>query len=271
MQTYQEVSCLTLLGEQIGYLLRIWKPVVSNIIPCVSGQHVTFVYSHRNAVSYSYDTFTWWHRDNSSVTRNKRTNLKSTALLGTPALPEAGDLAAWERLWPTSTCSYTAQHRVGSPQSTSALSQEELQQREVASSELLDTCTSDEEAALQTLLLLLVEREIALVVGLDDPLVQMGLTSVTAMRLITLVQQQLDSGIRLEIFAVFMYPTVRQLAGHIAELVDLDAAVGQHAILTDGAKFRVSLLSDEVGSLPPLMNLLHMPAEGASTLIHPCS
>ena len=40
--------------------------------------------------------------------------VKSTILLGTPTLLEPGDLAAWERLWPTSTCSYMGQHCVGS-------------------------------------------------------------------------------------------------------------------------------------------------------------
>ena len=79
-----------------------------------TGQHVTFVYSHQNAVIYSNEMFTWWHDANLSVTRNKSKHLKSVALLGTPALLEAGDLAAWERMWPTSPCSYMAQHRVGS-------------------------------------------------------------------------------------------------------------------------------------------------------------
>ena len=85
------------------------------------------------------------------------------------------------------------------------------------------TC-SDMEIALQVFLQMLVEQQVGQMVSLHDPLMQVGLTSTKAIKLVTLLQAQLGLEGQVDVFAIFNYPTVCQLAAHIFEFADLGAS-----------------------------------------------
>ena len=83
------------------------------------------------------------------------------------------------------------------------------------------TC-SDMEIALQVFLQMLVEQQVGQMVSLHDPLMQVGLTSTKAIKLVTLLQAQLGLEGQVDVFAIFNYPTVCQLTAHIFEFADLE-------------------------------------------------
>ena len=99
---------------------------------------------------------------------------------------------------------------------------------------------------------LVVEQQIGGVVALDDPLMQLGLTSVKATKLVTLVQAQLGSRVQLEVFAVFNYPTVRQLATYLFRIMDLELSSWNHPIMHNVEQFRKSLTDRELNHNEPL-------------------
>ena len=154
---------------------------------------------------------------------------------------------------------------------------EETQLREQALFTLMSGSTTNAEMALQSLLIVLVEQQIGLVVGLDDPLMYMGLTSLTAIRFIIALRESLcltKNPSELQTNSVSKYPTIRQLAAHIAKIGDIQVMLSEHAIVTSGAGFREALTSTHVGAhmfmqqeafsnpmLPSLVEVLRTPLE----------
>ena len=101
------------------------------------------------------------------------------------------------------------------------LSTADQHSQEMALHALLEVCTTDTTAALQAMLILLMEEQVGAVIGVDEPLMQAGLTSLKATRFISAIKDQLGSIAQLEIIAVFNFPTLSQLASHIEHLAIL--------------------------------------------------
>ena len=88
---------------------------------------------------------------------------------------------------------------------------------------------------LESLLLMLVEQHTGSMIDADVMLLDYGVTSVVAMRIVNGMQHQLGPHLQLDVFsgiaALFNYPKVRELALHISTLVDLELVLTNHPIM----------------------------------------
>jgi len=114
------------------------------------------------------------------------------------------------------------------------------------------TCSSDLEIALQVFLLMLVEQQVGQMVTLHDPLMQVGLTSTKAIKLVTLLQAQLGLEGQVDVLAIFNHPTVCQLAAHIFEFADLESNPWSHPIVSNPEQFKKSLTDSKFPETSPL-------------------
>ena len=122
----------------------------------------------------------------------------------------------------------------------------------------LRECSGEARAALQLLLSILVREQIGHMISLDAPLIQSGLTSVKTVRLINHLQQETNLSSRLEVFAVFNHPTVRQLADHVT--IFADSTFLEHPILANFDQFeKTHAFSAATEALPSFVTILHQP------------
>ena len=134
----------------------------------------------------------------------------------TAALVEAGSGTQWERSWPSTTCTYMAQHCVGC---TSVTSDSDLALGSIDKAQL---------AALVLDCVMSVGGQSQ--VGLDAPLMEAGLDSLASIELQKQLSQHLGD-ITLPTTMLFDYPTVSRLATHLQDVLS-ETTAAQHKQLT---------------------------------------
>ena len=109
------------------------------------------------------------------------------------------------------------------PDSYTGQSLADSHQKESVFHAFLELRHTDMFAALTVILIMMVEQQIGILIDLDTPLMQAGLTSARGVKFVDTLSEFM--GVNFEVLLIFNHPTVSQLALFVSETVDLEVAL----------------------------------------------